>query len=467
MPSRQDQLHSYQFMVQRVVAALVMRETDPSQSPFRRVAGATLAGALVAAIALGAVGAYGIIAGGGSERWRDTSAVIVEKESGARFVYRDGKLHPVLNYASGLLIVGASRPRTVLVSRGSIEGVPRGTPLGVPDLPDSLPAAGRLVGAPWTVCSGPVAEDGRSVIRSALFVGRGAEGGRPLGESALLARSGHSTYLIYHNRRHRIRDTTTVLAALGWAHQQPVIVTAALLNTLDVGTTLELIDVPGRGKESSVGADTKIGQVFVSELQGGGRQYAVALADGIASISQVQADILLGDRATRDLIGQTEPTRLAQGDFAAARKLPAIDIAGGTAPAATPPLAAAGGAVCTSTADGTGVTEVRAQAGIPDVGPAVRTGARTTTGAVLADYVFVEPGRGALVQTAAGPGAPGGTLSLVTDLGRRYAVSSPDVLGMLGFGGVHPVRLPAGVVSLTPAGNALDPAEARGPAVVQ
>ena len=47
MPSRQDQLHSYQFMVQRVVAALVMRETDPAQSPFRRAAGASLASVLV------------------------------------------------------------------------------------------------------------------------------------------------------------------------------------------------------------------------------------------------------------------------------------------------------------------------------------------------------------------------------------------------------------------------------------
>jgi hypothetical protein len=101
------------------------------------------------------------------------------------------------------------------------------------------------------------------------------------------------------------------------------------------------------------------------------------------------------------------------------------------------------------------------------VDTAVRTGARTSTGTVLADYVFVEPGRGAVVQTAAGPGAPGGTLSVVTDLGRRYAVRGPDVLGMLGFGDVRPVRLPGGVVSLMPSGRALDPDEARGIAVLQ
>lgn len=121
MASRQDQLHSYQFTVQRAVAALVMRETDPPQSPFRRLAGAGLASVLVAAIALGGVALYGLFTGGG-DSWRETGAVIVEKESGARFVYRDEKLHPVSNYASALLIIGAERPKTVLVGRRAIEG---------------------------------------------------------------------------------------------------------------------------------------------------------------------------------------------------------------------------------------------------------------------------------------------------------------------------------------------------------
>ncbi|MBO4210926.1 type VII secretion protein EccB, partial [Micromonospora echinofusca] len=176
MPSRQDQLHSYQFMVQRVVAALVLRETDPAQSPFRRAAGTALASVLIAAIALGAVVVYGVLVGGGASGWRDAQAVIVEKESGARYVYRDGRLHPVLNYASALLIVGGAEQRTVLVSRASLAGVARGAPLGIPDAPDSLPAPDRLSPAPWTVCS--VTPDGStSGPRSVLLVGGTARGG--------------------------------------------------------------------------------------------------------------------------------------------------------------------------------------------------------------------------------------------------------------------------------------------------
>src|SRR6185312_11702025 len=98
MPSRQDQLHSYQFMIQRVVSALVMRETDPPRSPFRRLAGAALIGALLAALGFGGAAAYAVISPGTSTAWRDESAVIVEKETGALYVYREQRLQPVLNF---------------------------------------------------------------------------------------------------------------------------------------------------------------------------------------------------------------------------------------------------------------------------------------------------------------------------------------------------------------------------------
>jgi hypothetical protein len=64
------------------------------------------------------------------------------------------------------------------------------------------------------------------------------------------------------------------------------------------------------------------------------------------------------------------------------------------------------------------------------------------------------------VEAVPQPGAPGGALSVVTDLGRRYAVPDAAVLSTLGLG-VTPVRVPANVVALLPAGPALDPEAAR------
>ena len=448
MPSRQDQLHSYQFMVQRVVAALVMRETDPAQSPFRRAAGASLASVLVAAIALGGFAVYGAIRNDTGEKWRDASAVIVERESGARYVYRDEKLHLVLNYASALLIIGAESPKTVLVPRRSIEGVPRGSTLGIAEAPDSLPEAGRLLGPPWTVCSTLVADRPQST----LLVGAEATGGVALGDRAMLAvHPDGSVHLIWQNRRHLVRDRTLVLSALGWATERPVLVAPALLNALPAGADLTRVPVRSAGDPSAEVPGATIGDVFVVGSQGGARQYAVALRDGLAGITQVQADLLL------TALRQDAPTELTQGRFAAIPKLADLVPTDPAAPpAVTPTLAAAAsGGVCARVRDDNGVSDLRTGAVVPAGVPAA---------AALVDAVVVEPGRGALVEAAAAPGATGGGLSVITDLGRRHPVAADGVLPMLGYGKVKPVRLPASLVALVPAGPALDPEAARTPA---
>lgn len=70
--------------------------------------------------------------------------------------------------------------------------------------------------------------------------------------------------------------------------------------------------------------------------------------------------------------------------------------------------------------------------------------------------VALPPGAGALVGVA-----PGGTISyFLVAGGRRYALASTEVAGMLGYSLSQAVLLPAGVVDLIPAGPALDPAQA-------
>jgi type VII secretion protein EccB len=464
MASRQDQLHSYQFLVQRVVSALVMRQTDPPQPPLGRAAGATLAGVLVAAITLGAVAVYGLIVGGGDAGWRDSGAVLVEKESGARYVYRDGKLHPVRNFASALLIAGSAEPRTVLVSRSALAGVPRGVPLGIADAPDSLPAAQRLVTGGWTVCSMAAADAARSAglpapdgpgPRSALLVGDADPGGTVLAEAGVLARHPDgSLHLVWAGRRHPIRNPRLVLSALTWTSHRPVEVAPALLNALPVGADLGRIPVPGRGGPSIVDGAV-VGEVFMVASQGGGRQYAVATRDGLATITELQADLLLTD------LGQPEPTPLSQTRFAELRKVGDLVSPGPVAPpASTPDLVSAGsGAICGRVRDDGAEFELRTGAGVPDLTGAVPGPAGA------ADHVWVQPGRGAVVEAVPAPGASGGAISVVTDLGRRHPVAGPDLLGRLGYGGVTPARLPAGLVSLVPAGQALDPEAALAPAV--
>jgi type VII secretion protein EccB len=434
VPSRQDQLHSHRFAVRRVVSALVTRETDPARAPFARTGGAVLAGLLVAAIGAGAVLLYDLFAGGGATNWRDPSVVVVEKETGARYVFREPRLHPVVNYASALLLAGS--PDTVLVSRRSIEDVPRGAPLGIVGAPDSVPPPDRLAAPPWSLCS-----DAASPV---LLVGSSPAGGTVLEQSGALVAAGQDTYLLWHDRRHPV-PSPAVLAALGWGAVRPTAVDAALLNSLSLGAPLAPPPVPGLGRPSTSMPGAVVGRVHVVATQGGAREYAVMLAAGLAAITQVQADLLLGDPRT----GQSGPAEMSQSAYASAPR--AGDLRPVDGPATTPALVPVEGALCG--ASGPADSALRG----------LRVGVPLPAGNASPPPVRIAPGRAALVEAVSAPGATGGTVSLVTDAGRRHALATPEVKDMLGYGKAVPVRLPAALVSLIPEGAALDPVAASRP----
>src|SRR6266511_323723 len=426
MPSRQDQLHSYQFMVQRVVAALVMRDTDPAQSPFRRIASATLAGVVFAALGLAGAAVYGALRGGSAEGWRDANAVIIERESGAKYVYRDNKLHPVLNYASALLIVGSATPNVMTVSRSKLAGVPRGRAYGIPKAPDALPDKGNLQSPPWTVCSVPdTTSGGGNGTQSVLSIQRRVDAGRSLDDSKalLVSAPGGEVYLLWRSHRYRIRDRDVVLPALAWNAQARTPVATAMLNTLALGADIARVQLPAARGEKSLATKSA-------------------------------------------MLGQREAIPLGQAEYTAAPKATLALPTGETAPPATSPslvTSASGTVLCAQIAAGGSAAQLRVDVPPPDLTAATVTGSRLPEGTVLADRVLVPPSGGAVVEALASPAAPGGTLSIITDLGIRYSVPSTDVLGMLGYAGVTPVRVPAEVVALLPVGPALDPLAAQQP----
>jgi hypothetical protein len=95
---------------------------------------------------------FGFVSPGGQKAWKEPGTLILEKESGARYVFLDGELRPVLNQASGRLILGDDL-HVRSVSRHSMAGVPHGLPVGILGAPDFLPDAKRLNGKQWQVCS--------------------------------------------------------------------------------------------------------------------------------------------------------------------------------------------------------------------------------------------------------------------------------------------------------------------------
>lgn len=477
MATRSDQLHSHQFALHRVVAAVVLRDPEASTSALRRVGAALFAGVMLAALGLAAAGVYGLLRPSSGDAWRDGGSVIIERETGARFVYRDGLLHPVANYSSALLILGTANPPSTTITRDALVGVPRGAPLGIPGAPDLLPAPDQLLGGPWTVCSrqpdgdsGP-AESTRveSLLLVGVDLGGQGTGGAPASDEVaafaargLLARDDMGgLHLLVDGRRHAIRAPNLVLPALTWSPEQAVPVAAAVLNVVPPGGDLDRIpnertDAPGPV------TGLRVGQVIVVVSSAGEKRFGLVRPEGIADITQVQADLLIADGAN----GLNEgPIEIGQALYASAPRAESLIPTSPSAPPATTPelvRPARRQAVCAVFRDGATPPDlVLATANLPE-GRATPAGAATDRG-VTADRVAVPPGRGVVVTALPGPDAPGGSVSFVSDLGQRYPLADPQVMTALGYGDVTPVRMPAAVVSLVPAGPALDPVAAAAP----
>ena len=471
MASRKDLLQAHRFLGRRVDSALVIHETDPEQPPFRRPVGAAAGSLALALVALLAVGAYGFLKPGGDRAWRDGRSVIVVKETGARYVFVGGHLHPVLNYTSALLALGRSAA-TRTVSRESLIGVPRGPAIGIPGAPDTLPAAGRLLTGGWSLCSRPTADPtGADTDESVLLAGAEPGGARPLGESALMVSvpTTGDQYLIWHGHHHRIRQSDTVAVGLALHADPQARVGPALVDILPAGDTIAPLPVRDAGRPSRAvpgRAGLRIGQLLVVRTAGGATQHYLAEADRLRAITELQYEIQLAARPTTAAYPGEEPAGLPLGLTAAAdATLGPLSESEASAPASRPGFAATGvGPVCVTYDDGSTVPRVSAGGELPPDESTVPTARRTAAGLPLADRVYVPPGRAVLAEAMPSTRAAAGTLVLVTDQGRGHPLAAREVLGVLGYGRARPVRLPASLVARIPLGAGLDPAGARTPA---
>ena len=455
MPSRQDQLHSYQYSLQRVVAALVTHDPDPQRSPLRRAGTTALVSLLIATLAVVGAMIYGVLTGHSNVNPRDANLVFQEKGTGARYVYLDSdkKLHPVINFSSGLLLAGGEAPQLKSVAADKLTEVELGAPLGIPDAPDSLPAKRELLTDRWSVCT----DNSKAAPQSTLLVGHRLTDGTVLAgvNKGLLVRDPtERTFLVLGNRRFAIpaARVTRTLEALQVSGQRPWAVSVAWINAVPAGPDLVAPAIPGLGQDSVV-PDFRVGQLVTD-----GRQTAVILADGKAVLTDMQARLLSA------VPGTGEPVDVGADFINVATSQTQLSDAGDPAglPAAVPALAegAPTRACVTLPVDKAG-DGIRIDPTVP-AGVAV-AGVGGAPGGVQADLVYVARGRGAVVVSAASPSAPAGTgtVSVVTDTGRQYPLANRALLPKLGYGRVRLQQVPSELLTLLPRGPSLDPERAR------
>jgi len=456
MASRRDQLQSYQFLTQRVISAFVMRETDPAQSPLRRGIGALFAGIMVAVVVGAGFGVYGLLTKVGGDTWKTNGAVVIEKETGAPFVYQNGELHPMLNYASALLATGSSSRQVFQESAGELQGVPRGVLLGIPYAPDSVPDASHTLAGPWTLCTTGVQNGGEPDTTLALSAT--PSGADALGDHGLVVTDPDTqlTYLVWHGSRYRI---SAPILALLYGAVTPLPVGTAWLNGLPTGADIIDIQVDGAGSTSPAAPHYKVGQVLVTHVATGGLQYWLVFPDGLAPITQLQKDIVAQGQGSATSISATEASSLPHSSH--------LGAGGGIAQPSQPPAldktVGANDPLCAVYRGATGTPTLFTGGTMPSAA-ATATAGHTAGGAALADHVLVPSGHAAVRSPPQPTTAAGGGYYLVTDLGIRYAVASASVLGMLGYTDGDAVAMPATLVDLIPDGPALDPSAAAAPA---
>ncbi|MBY8871728.1 type VII secretion protein EccB [Micromonospora sp. PLK6-60] len=456
MRTRRDQVQAYRFVTRRIVSALLSGDPETNNLPMRRLGMAVFGSVIAAAVVLGGVGAYGQLTSNAAPLEPDT--LVIERETGATYVFVEGRLHPTLNYASARLILNEPDPEVRTMSRASIEDRPRGRAVGIVGAPDDLPDRKALVGLPWSVCDVPDPNDQRRTTTQ-LVIDRPLPGGTPLTDRAMLVTARGERYLLTGNARLRVTDGDASIAALGMTGSTTLEVGEQLLNAVPAGPALRAPRIEGDGERSGLvvgDGPAEIGQVF----RAAGRHY-VLTREGLVSIGDVTALLLLGGggRITDippDRVGQMLVRKPLEAD-GMPQRMPTTQPArtGETVICASYGPGPAGGPPTTTVtafdrppAELTATVTADSRAVRQSWRDAVRT----------ADQVTLPGGKGVLVRGAAGSGEggdqAGATVYLISSQGVRYPLGAGAVEA-LGYAGVEPLAVPASLLALVPTGPAL------------
>jgi len=468
MKSRKDQVQAYFCVVGRLAAAVTHGRPDAVQAPNKRLNTGTVLGIMLAALLVAIFGIYGLFVPGGDTSWRKPGAIVMNKATGARYVYLDGQLRPVLNYASARLVGGASGTGAVVsVSQNSLGGTPVGQPIGIIGAPDALPVAGKLDGGPWTVCVQPGAV-GQVPAGPKVSLLLGPRAGQVLADrqALLVSTPDGANFLLWQGKRHRVSGRA-VLQTLGYGDVVAVAATTAWLNTIPQGQDISVPATPGVGQPGPRidGRASVVGQVYeVRNPAIDSDQLYLVRPDGIAPLSRTSAALVLAAPVTRIAYpgASVAPIQVGPAALSGVPTSSGPDLVAGLPPEppeiVTPPRDSF---PCTRLGpSGTGEMSV-----VAELLPAATVTAQAVPVAqhdagATADLVAIPAGGGVLARELPAPGAAPGVAYLITEVGMKYPLADADVMGALGYSESSVVRVPAELLALLPTGPLLSAAGA-------
>ncbi|MFC1408814.1 type VII secretion protein EccB [Streptacidiphilus sp. N1-12] len=442
MQTRRDHLQAYQFAMGRLSTALLTGDPGRGDRPGRRAALGTVLGTGAVVLLCAGFGVYGLISPPVTDSWRTPGTIVMEKQTGTRYLFLGGTLRPVRNYASALLILGKGATLRE-VSAKDLGRTPHGAPVGITGAPDALPAA--LGGAVWTRCLAPTGV-------GATGVGSGAErvdfaptaGSTPLpaDQQVLLTGPEGSRSLLWRGVLHPVPEAAALIA-LGLDGDRPHAAPADWLADLPVGTPLTAAPITGSGHPAAAvaGRATVVGQTFRTSAAGTDHEY-VMTSTGVAPIGPTEAALL----AARP--GALSTRQVTAADMAAAPVSAAVPGADLPEVLNAPESATGSTALCLrQQADGARISTVAVEAPAGTDSRAVQLPPDTGVVAVNQE------------QLARQQSSP--QTYLISDQGVAYPLGDTQARATLGLGGAAPVPLPAALLAVLPQGPVLSTAAAR------
>ncbi|TDV38611.1 type VII secretion protein EccB [Actinophytocola oryzae] len=470
MQSRRDQVHAYFFVVGRLVSALTHGRPDILEPPNRRFSTAGIIGVLLTVVLVGAFWIIGIYAPTTSTTWQQPGTIIMDEDTGARYLYLDGELRPVLNYTSARLAVGSDGSGAVeQVSAKSLAGTPVGATIGIPGAPDAPPAAGSMRSGPWTVCLGLPDDTRASPSVTLMMTG---ETGRKLDarQGILVSGPNGSQYLLWQGHRYRFAGDVAA-RALGYGGVAPLAVPASWLSPIPVGRDITVPVIAGTGSRGPVidGEPTLIGQLYkVHNPATNGDETYVVREDGLSRLNRTTEALLLSAPSTKDAYpdGDVHVIPVQPGSLADVPVSGRTDLVSGYP---SPPPALVNGSLdsgaspCAHFAlSAEGKAPVTTFTTMPTAAITLRAVETPSDGSTV-DHLAIPKGTGVLAGDLPTTGARTGAVYLITDLGVKFPLLDESVAETLGYDQNAAVDVPNQLLALLPTGPVLSQAAALTP----
>lgn len=451
---------AHNFTVGRLGTAMLEADPDAVDAPMRRTRNGTYLGIGVGVLLCVGFLVFGLIFPGGATSWREEGRVIVDRESGATYLYADETLRPVDNNASARLIVGEGA-QTSLVRQGSLEGVTVGGPIGIPGAPDALPKSDTE--AAWRLCAlEPTNEQESAHGRTALVVGQAPPPRLPDSDQTILVSGpGGDQYALWKGSRLRLSEETGGIQGLGYGTSPALPVSSAFLNAVPEGPDLVAPPVTGSGSSGPelAGSPRLVGQVFLVSTPDKADQHYLLTQEGLVPLTLTEALLLLTDtEVSEPAYGGTVPEAVPlSATEAHANLVDGGSVSGGAELPSSPPETLEVGARVPCLrweADGTMTLTMDEPSGLSawpvQDQPFVEPGCPTP------DLVGIPSGQGGLVQARPVGGADvSPTHYLVTETAAKYPIADEGSLRALGYTQQDAVSLPTSLLRLLPTGPLL------------